>query len=78
MCTIDNGTSLIIKKTRKDTHIVLCKGKTYFKLTPGIYELICDAKVSVWFLRSYLEQNAKVAHSKSRQYTRMELIYNYQ
>lgn len=56
-CSLDNNTCLIIKRTRKDTYIFLRKGKTCIKLNPEIYELICDAKVSVSFLRSFLEQN---------------------
>ena len=35
----------------------LKKGKTLLKLKPEIYELVCDAKISVSFLRSYLEKN---------------------
>lgn len=57
ICSLDTDTFLVIKRMRKDAYIFLKKGKTMLKLKPEIYELVCDAKVSVSFLRSYLEQN---------------------
>ena len=57
ICYLDADTFLVIKRMRKDAYIFLKKGKTMLKLKPEIYELVCDAKVSVSFLRSYLEQN---------------------
>lgn len=57
ICSLDTSTFIIIKRTKKDTYIFLKKGKTLLKLKPAIYDLICDAKVSVSFLRSYLEHN---------------------
>ena len=57
ICALDTDTFIVIKRTRKDTPIFLKKGKTMLKLKPEIYELVCNAKVSVSFLRAYLEQN---------------------
>ena len=64
ICSLDTDTFLVIKRMRKDAYIFLKKGKTMLyiflkkgktmlKLKPEIYELVCDAKVSVSFLRSY-------------------------
>lgn len=56
-CTLDKNVSLIIKQIKKDIFIFLKSGKTCIKLLPEMFELICDSKVSVSFLKSFLEQN---------------------
>ena len=57
ICSLGTDTFIVIKRTRNDAYIFLKKGKTLLKLKPEIYELVCDAKISVSFLRSYLEKN---------------------
>ena len=57
MCTFDKNVSLIIKLIKKDICILLKSDKKCIKLLPELFEIICDSKVSVTFLKSFLEQN---------------------
>lgn len=58
ICVLNENVYLILKRTGKNTFIFLQNGKKALKLTPEIFDLICDCKFSVSFLKSYLEQNS--------------------
>ena len=57
ICTLDENMYLILKRTKKDDYIILQKGKMCLKMSVDLHNLICDSKVSVTFLHSFLEPN---------------------
>lgn len=56
ICDLGENIHLIVKRTKKETYISLQKGTSSIKFPSDIFNLICDSKVSISFLKSYLEE----------------------
>ena len=47
--------SIIVKSHNKSVYILIRSGRKYIKLPVDIFEAICDAKLSINYLRHFLE-----------------------
>lgn len=54
-CNIDEKHTLILKKTEKNSFVLLKKGKSQLKLSVELFKSLCELKESVLLLQSFLE-----------------------
>ena len=55
-CAINETVSLMLKKTSKGITVTIRNSSKYVSLTEDIFKFICDAFVSIDFLKSFLEE----------------------
>ena len=56
VCELNDRFSIIvIRKHRKPSHVLLKSGKRRLKLPMEIFDAICNSKISVLFLKQFLD-----------------------
>lgn len=56
ICEINDRFSLIIRRKRHTSHVLLKGGKRRMKLPLNIFECICNAHISVVFLKQFYDK----------------------
>lgn len=59
-CVLNDKVAIVIKGTSKSSYLLLQNGKKCMKLSMDVFDSVCDSKVSVRFLESYLLGNNAV------------------
>lgn len=56
-CKLNDEVSLILKWTKARVYAYIRQKNRSIKLPVELFEYLCDSKVSILFLKSYLEEN---------------------
>ena len=59
-CQMSDDLKVIIKKTRREPVVILEKGSKRIRLRSELFDTLCEVKVAVLLLKSYLEGNPEV------------------
>ena len=54
-CVLDENHTIVVKRMKNRTSVLLYKGKKYISLPIEAFETVCDLKVSVQYLSAFLE-----------------------
>ncbi len=55
MCELTDRYSIVVKRHKSSTYILIRSGKKQLKLPIHIFDAICDAQISVAYLKCMLE-----------------------
>ena len=59
-CALSQNVSLILKRTRYGLAVIIVKGTKRVFLPIKLFDFICDSKLSIAYLCSFLEQSDEV------------------
>jgi hypothetical protein len=59
ICDLNDDTSLVLTRSKQEHVLTLCNGRKSMVITMDQYEIMCDLKLGIQLLQSFLEGNSK-------------------